>query len=146
MASFVANLLLTAGRSPPKRMLQVGTPKRIVLAVASAALLAFAGYWAGWSDGFVLARVTVTNREWYVVREIPPSPDIFSMVLGLNDSYFYRMEVCRFSPCMTDCKTFVEGSYRAGSARIDHTPERTTFFLDDTPRVTFSARGEWKWE
>jgi hypothetical protein len=127
-------------------MLHVGTPKRIVLAVASAALLAFAGYWAAWSDGFVLARVTITNREWYVVREIPPSPDMLSMVLGLNDSYFYRMEVCHFSPCMTDCKTFIGHSYRANSARINHTPERTTFFLDDTPCMTFSARGEWKQE
>jgi len=127
-------------------MLHVGTPKRIVLAVALAAIFALVGYWTAWSHGFVVARVTITNREWYVIREIPPSPDMPSMVLGLNDSYFYRIEVCHFSPCKTDCKTFVEDSYRAGSARIDHTPERTTFFLDDTPRVTFSARGEWKWK
>jgi hypothetical protein len=124
----------------------LNTSKRIVLAVAIAAILAFVGYWAAWSHGFVLARVRITDREWYVIREIPPSPDMLSMVLGSNDSYFYRMEVCHFSPSMTDCKTFIEDSYRADSARIDHTPERTTFFLDGTPRVTFSARGEWKWE
>ena len=119
------------------------TPTRLVLAAALAVLVLFFGYWFAWRRGFVIASANGPYHDSYFIREIPFSTDPLSMVLGLNDSYLYRMEVWRFSHCLTDCKTSSGDSYRAKAARIDLTPERCTFYLDDTPWMAITPNGDW---
>jgi hypothetical protein len=126
----------------PKR----NTPKNLLLLVAAVIVFSFVAYWLAWRHGIVIASVNGTYHDRYCIREIPTSTDMLSMIFGLNDSPLYRMEVWRFSHCITDCKTSSGDSYRAKTARIDLSPERCTFYLDDTPWMTFTAHGEWKHE
>jgi hypothetical protein len=106
-------------------------------------VILFFGYWFAWSRGFVIASANGTYHDRYFIREIPISTDLLSMVLGLNDSYLYRMEVWRFPHCITDCKTSSGDSYRAKTAWIDLTPERCTFYLDDEPWMAITSHGDW---
>jgi hypothetical protein len=120
------------------------TPRRIIFLSTAAIILSFVGYWLAWRRGFIIAEAHGRYYDRYFIREIPTSTDMLSMILSLNDSPLYRMEVWRFSHCITDCKTVSGESYRATTARIDLTPERCTFYLDDTPWMTFTSHGEWK--
>ena len=64
-------------------------------------------------------------------------------MLFQTTDYSYRMEYWRWPHFIHDCRSFAGDSYRARSARIDYTPERCVFYLDDAPQMTLSSGGEW---
>ena len=119
------------------------TLAKLILAIMVLGVLCFLGYWQAWRRGFVIASADGGYRTRYFIREIPFSTDPFSMILGLNDSYLYRMEIWGFPHCMTDCKTSSGDSYRARTARIDYTPTRSTFYLDDMPWMSHTPVDGW---
>jgi hypothetical protein len=79
-------------------------------------------YWQAWRRGFVIASSDGGYRTRYFIREIPFSTDPFSMLLGLNDSYLYRMEIWQIPALHDRLQDFVrrqlscrESAYRLHS-------------------------------
>ncbi len=58
--------------------------------------------------------------------------------------YIYRFELWGWPHIMTNCMMYSGDSYRAQSVRIDCTPERTIFHLDDLPGIVLTPDGQWK--
>ena len=119
-----------------------GTPMTIIALFVAGLLLSFAAYWWSWSRGFAIASASGVAGKRFIVREIPHATGLLSMFFGTTD-YAYRMEYWRWPHFIHDCRTFSGESYRAKTARIDATPERCIFYLDDTPYMALTAAGEW---
>ena len=63
-----------------------------------------------------------------------------------SSGYIYRMERWEWPHIMTNCIMYSGSSYRAQTARIDYTPERTIFHLDNIPGIVLTLDGQWKSE
>ena len=116
-------------------------PRTLLLSLSLGLLLSFVAYWWAWSRGFVIASADGRAGSRYVIREVPHATGLVTMLFGLTD-YSYRMEYWRWSHFIHDCRSFAGDSYRAQSARIELSPERCIFYLDDTPNVTLIG-SEW---
>ena len=101
--------------------------------------------WWGWAHGRIVATADVrANSARAVIREFPTTASPIDWVFDTS-GYVYRLEVWRWPHFMTDCITYSEDSFRARTARIDYTRERTTFYLDDRVVAVLTFQG-WKRE
>lgn len=116
-----------------------------LLVLVILALLFGAVRWWTWGRGRVLASVDTDKRGRVVVREIPYNTNPLEWMFDASD-YIYRFEFWGWPHIMTNCTMHSGDSYRAQSARIDYTPERTIFHLDDLPGIVLTSDGQWSSE
>lgn len=113
-----------------------------LLLIGLLALLFGAWRWWSWGHGRELASFDTSHRSRVVIREIPYNTNPLEWIFD-SSGYIYRFELWEWPHIMTNCMMYSGDSYRAQSARIDYTPDRTIFRLDNSPGMVLTPDRRW---